>query len=266
MAAESVPVRDVSETAHGGRGTSGAATLGDDAVFVMSRMATAVREWRAAQQDPGALVPVGVLQPHLHRGVLRTPLASSQGHWWRVRELGPVETTFIQEAMGYFLWTPQCGAALAPYLTETQQRAAWGQSVHEDVTAWAWDRGFPPEAMARTTPMGRVPREPQDSLPPLRRKLDLIGSGAGLWALPYKQLYETATIEYICEPHRIMQEACVALLQANESAGATGSRLGYFSAPRYGDRLDRKPSPRCCLVWSRGCCPRARLPDHRSAL
>ena len=142
------------------------AALEDDAIFVLSRMATAVREWRAAQQDPGALIPAGVLQPHLHRGVLRTPLASSQGHWWRVRELGPVpvETTFIQEAMGYFLWTPQCGAALAPYLTETQQRAAWGQSVDADVTAWAWDLGFPHEAMVRTSPLSRVPREPQDSL------------------------------------------------------------------------------------------------------
>ena len=192
----------------------------DDAVFVLSRMATAVRTWRAAQQDSSTVVPVDILQPHLHRGVLRTPLASSQGHWWRIRELGPVEAEFIQEAMGYFLWAPRCGETLAPCLSETQLRAAWGQSVHADVVWWAWHHGFPPERMERASLLHRVPREPQESLPPLRRKLALIGSGAGLWALPYRQLYNESTIEYICEPHRIMQEACVALFRTQAPAPA----------------------------------------------
>ena len=40
----------------------------------------------------------------------------------------------------------------------------------------------------------------------------------------------------------------------------------YFSAPRYGDRLERKPSPRCCLVRDRGRCPRAQFPDHYPVL
>ena len=131
-----------------------------------------------------------------------------------------MEAEFVQEAMGYFLWTPRCGDALAPCLSETQLRAAWGQSVHADVVWWAWHHGFPPEATEHVTPLHRVPREPQGSLPPLRRKLALIGSGAGLWALPYRQLYSESTIEYICEPHRIMQEACTALFHTQEPAPA----------------------------------------------
>ena len=46
------------------------------------------------------------------------------------------------------------------------------------------------------------------------------------------------------------------------AVGTVRTATRYFSAPRYGDRLDRKPSPRCCLVRDRGRYPRARFPDH----
>ena len=185
----------------------------DDAIFVISRMATAVRDWRRTRRAPEGLVPVEVVQRQLHRGILKTPLASSQGHWWRVRELGPAEATFVQEAMGYGRWRTTC-RVLEPLLTDLQLRAAWGQSVHADVTAWAWQHGFP--RTAAETPNDTETRGPLT--------LALVGSGAGMWALPYLRLHPRATVEYMCEPHGVMRDACRALMR---EVGSTPAAYGW---------------------------------------
>ena len=175
----------------------------DDAVFLVEQVAQALVN---ADLPPEGPVPVAIARRVLRRDALSTPLASTSGHWWRVRELGPACPRFLATIMGYAAMP--AARAMEAVITPTQVRSAWGIAVHGAVATWLFK--------ASRRHFQRAAGEPAPTT------YALVGAGAALWATAFQACHPEATWKYYYEPDDLAAAACE----------ATASALGQRPARR----------------------------------
>ena len=155
----------------------------DAAIFTYSRVASAV-----GVSPPATTATLRhALRGLVYRRTWPTPLASSSGFLWIIRRAGarPVGPRGLAVALGYGSYLPAI-RAMAQAVTRAQATAIMGQSVHFGATKAVLCSG------------ADLP-----GWPPMRQNLTfaLMGSGAGLWALPIVEAVPSARYVAFAEAH-----------------------------------------------------------------